>query len=88
MATEAENAGRERFVVFVNDVEETWDRSEVLAKLMMERAGRTNTQGYVLEALDHKGGSMVKEFQPDQVVDLREPDRRFFRIVPGGGGYS
>lgn len=82
------DGSRERFVVFVNDVEETWDRPEVLAKLMMERAGKKETQGFVLEALTGKGGQMVKEFQPDQIVDLREPDRKFFRIVPGGGGYS
>ena len=76
------------FEIFVGEIREEWGQPEVLARDIMAKAGRTSPQGYVLEALERKNGPMVKEFTPDQTVDLREPDRKFFRITAGGGGYS
>jgi hypothetical protein len=87
MDTSAE-AGRERFEVFVNDVPEVWDTKDVLASKMMERAGIKDTKDHILEALDGKNGTPVAEFQPNQEVDLSLPDRKFFRVTAGGGGFS
>ena len=48
----------------------------------------TNTAGLVLEALNKKNGNAVAEFKPTDKVNLDLPERRFFRITAGGGGFS
>lgn len=76
------------FVIFVGDIEEKWDESAVTAKQIMERAGVTEPDKFVLEALDRKGGDAVAEFNSNDPVDLSAKDRKFFRVTPGGGGRS
>jgi hypothetical protein len=84
---EAEHGKRE-FDIFVGDIEEKWDRKEAPVDEIMRRAGVTEVKGHILEALDGKNGTPVKEFKPGETVDLSVPDRKFFRITPGGGGFS
>lgn len=76
------------FEIFVGDIKETWKDSIVLAKDIMMNAGKTDTTKLLLEALDRKNGHAIKEFTPDQEINLEEKDRTFFRITPEGGGYS
>ena len=79
---------RMHFEIFVGDIHEEWDKRNVLAKAIMNKAGVSDTANKILEALDKRNGDPVKDFQPDQLVDLSEADRKFFRISPGGGGFS
>jgi hypothetical protein len=74
-------------VIFVGEIKEEWDQDKVLASDIMAKAGDTDPND-ILEALDKKGGKVVKEFKPTETVDLDEKDRKFFRITAGGGGYS
>jgi len=78
----------ESHVIFVGDVEEVWDQDEVLASDIMAKAGVTNPSGLVLEALNRKDGNAVAEFKPTDKVNLDLPERKFFRITAGGGGFS
>ncbi len=64
------------------------DQNEVLASEIMQKAGVTTIDGFILEALDHKNGKAVQDFNPGDKVDLTLKDRKFFRITPGGGGFS
>jgi len=75
-------------VIFVGEIKEEWAEDLVLAADIMARAGRSPPDGFILEALDHKGGGAVMEFQPQDKVDLTVKDRKFFRMTPGGGGFS
>jgi hypothetical protein len=79
---------RRKFEIFVGDVKEEWDQEKVSAGDIMKKAGFSDPQNYVLEALDHKNGNPVAEFQSGDIVNLAEPERRFFRVTPGGGGRS
>ncbi len=74
--------------IFVGDIKEVWDQDTVLASEIMQRAGVANTQGFILEALDHPNGQAVQDFNPGDAVNLTLEDRRFYRITPGGGGFS
>jgi len=74
--------------IFVGDITEVWDQNEVLASEIMQKAGVTTIDGFILEALDHKNGKAVQDFNPGDKVDLTLKDRKFFRITPGGGGFS
>jgi len=74
--------------IFVGDIREEWRQDQVLASEIMIKAGTTDATNYVLEALDKKGGTAVAEFKPNEPVDLTLKDRKFFRITPGGGGFS
>jgi len=76
------------FEIFVGDIKEEWDHEMVPAEDIMRRAGFSDPQNYVLEALNRKKGEPVAEFQSNAVVNLAEPDRKFFRVTPGGGGRS
>ena len=76
------------FVIFVGDIQEKWDQGTVTAKQIMEKTGVTEPDKFVLEALDHKGGDPVAEFNSNDPVDLAVKDRKFFRVTPGGGGRS
>ena len=75
-------------IIFVGEIKEEWEENLVLAADIMAKAGRSPPDGSILEALDRKGGSAVMEFQPQDKVDLTVKDRKFFRITPGGGGFS
>lgn len=90
--TEEQETGKDAkhavFVIFVGDIEEKWDEPTVEAKRIMEKAGVTEPDKFVLEALDHKGGDPVAEFNASDPVDLSAKDRKFFRVTPGGGGRS
>ena len=79
---------KKHFEIFVDDVKEVWEHPEVAAKLIIERAGFTDPEKFVLEALDKRGGKPVAEFQPSEIVNLADRDRAFFRVTPGGGGRS
>lgn len=79
---------KEQFTIFVGTIEEHWDHKDVPVDDIMREAGRKDLKGLVLEALDGKDGSPVKEFKLGEVVDLSVPDRKYFRITPGGGGFS
>jgi hypothetical protein len=83
-----DGAKRREFEIFVGDVKEDWDKDMVLAGDIMKRAGFSDPQNYVLEALNQKKGNPVAEFQSSATVNLAEPDRKFFRVTPGGGGRS
>jgi len=79
---------KKHFEIFVDGIKEVWERAEVIAKAIIERAGFTDPEKFVLEALDKRGGKPAAEFQPDEIVNLAEKDRTFFRVTPGGGGRS
>jgi hypothetical protein len=76
------------FEIFVSDIREEWNQSQVLASGIMSKAGTTDVTNFILEALDRKNGSAVFDFKPTDLVDLTLKDRKFFRITPGGGGFS
>ena len=80
--------GKRTFEIFVGDIKETWHEAQVLASAIMEQAGVSASDNLVLEALDKHNGKSVKEFKPADTVNLEDKDRKFFRIAPGGGGYS
>jgi hypothetical protein len=80
--------GKREFVIFVGDIEEKWGQKDAPVDEIMRRAGVTEPKGHILEALDGKNGTPVKEFKPGETVDLSVPDRKFFRVTPGGGGFS
>jgi len=82
------DASQGTFVIFVGDIQEKWDQSTVTAKQIMEKAGVAEPDKFVLEALNHKGGDPVAEFNSNDPVDLSVKDRKFFRVTPGGGGRS
>lgn len=75
-------------VIFVGDIQEKWNESAAPADQIMRQAGVTEPTQFVLEALDHKGGTPVAEFNSTDSVDLTAKDRKFFRVTPGGGGRS
>ena len=76
------------YVIFVGDIEEKWREAVVSAEKIMRAAGVSDPDKFVLEALDREGGNPVAEFGPQDLVDLAEKDRKFFRVTPGGGGRS
>lgn len=86
--TEKREIDEKRYEIFVGEIRETWNHPQVSAKEIIERAGYSEPQKYVLEALDRPAGRPVAEFEPDATVDLAERDRKFFRVTPGGGGRS
>jgi hypothetical protein len=73
--------------IFVNGVREEWDQNQVLASDIMKTAGGP-VDNAILEALDRPNGKSVQDFNPGDNVDLTVKDRKFFRITPGGGGFS
>ena len=79
---------KKHFEIFVDDIKEVWEHTEVAAKAIIERAGFTDPEKFVLEALDKRAGKPVAEFQPSEIVNLADKDRTFFRVTPGGGGRS
>lgn len=79
---------KKKFKIFVGDFEQEWEQSQVLAADIMKKAGTEDVANFVLEALDRKGGKAIAEFKPNEMVDLALKDRKFFRITPGGGGFS
>ena len=74
--------------IFVGDIKEVWNQDEVLASDIMVRAGVSNTAGFILEALDRPNGKTIQDFNPGDKVNLTLKDRKFYRITPGGGGFS
>lgn len=80
--------GNKHYEIFVGDIKEAWTSDTVPAKAIIEKAGIEEADKFVLEALNHKGGSPVAEFAPTGTVDLTVSDRKFFRVTPGGGGRS
>lgn len=88
MSDEPKAAEKEVHEIFVGDFREEWRQNQVLASDIMKEAGTTDTTNVVLEALDRKNGKAVAEFKPNELVDLTLKDRKFFRITPGGGGFS
>lgn len=94
MANESENQNKHdhghghMYVIFVGDIREEWRQDNVLASDIMAKADVADPTGFILEALDRKNGKAVAEFQPNEMVNLTDKDRKFFRITPGGGGFS
>lgn len=86
--TPAETRESAHHEIFVGDVKETWSQDEVLASEIMQKAGVSNTTGFILEALDRPNGKAVQDFNPGDKVSLTLKDRKFFRVTPGGGGFS
>ena len=82
------DAAQRVYVIFVGDIVEKWHEAIVAAEQIMREAGVSDPSKFVLEALDHKGGKAVAEFQPQESVNLTEKERKFFRVTPGGGGRS
>ena len=76
------------YEIFVGDIREEWSQNQVLASEIMNKAGTTDATNFILEALDRKNGTAVFDFKPTDLVDLALKDRKFFRITPGGGGFS
>lgn len=58
----------------------------VLSRKILEAAGAIPPESFTLEALSGPQGHAVKEFGPDDKIDLDDPERKFFRAVPNGGG--
>ncbi len=89
---EQSKAGKEDshavYVIFVGDIQEKWNDATITAGQIMKEAGVSEPDQFVLEALDHKGGTPVAEFGSQDSVDLTVKDRKFFRVTPGGGGRS
>jgi hypothetical protein len=81
-------SGHDMHVIFVGDIQEKWREPVVTAKQIMEEAGITTADQFVLEALTQKGGTPVAEFNAADNVDLTVEHRKFFRVTPGGGGRS
>lgn len=79
---------KHNFEIFVGDIKEDWSQSQVLASDIMKKAGTVDVTNFILEALDRRNGKAVAEFKPNEIVDLTLKDRKFFRITPGGGGFS
>ena len=75
-------------VIFVGEIEEKWQQDSAKASEIMQKAGVPDPSNFVLEALNHKGGDPVAEFQSGDTVHFEHKDRKFFRITPGGGGRS
>jgi hypothetical protein len=73
--------------IFANGVKEEWEQNQVLASDIMRKAGGP-VDNSILEALDRPNGKAVQDFNPGDTVDLTVKDRKFFRITPGGGGFS
>lgn len=86
MSTESES--RIEHEIFVGDIKEVWKQNQVLASEIMIKAGTTDVNQFILEALDRQNGKAVADFKPNEIVDLALKDRKFFRITPGGGGFS
>ena len=86
--TESKHEFNGMHVIFVGDIQEKWTEPVVSAEKIMKEAGVTEPAQFVLEALDHKGGSPVAEFNSTDSVDLNAKERKFFRVTPGGGGRS
>ncbi len=74
--------------IFVGEIREEWRQDKVLASEIMAGAGTTDPTGFILEALERRNGKAVQDFNPGDTVDLTLKDRKFFRITPGGGGFS
>jgi hypothetical protein len=85
---QAVDSAHKVFVIFVGDIEEQWREAVVSAERIMRGAGVSDPAKFILEALNHKGGTPVAEFGPQDSVDLDAKDRKFFRVTPGGGGRS
>ncbi len=79
---------KKSYSIYVGDVQQKWGTSSITAQNIIREAGIAPSDQFILEALDKHNGSAIKEYTPDQLVDLKEEDRKFFRIIPGGGGYS
>jgi hypothetical protein len=75
-------------VIHVGKMEQTWDQDVVKASAVMVRANFTPPEGNVLEALTHQGGDVDKDFQPNDDVDLRQDNRKFFTVTSAGSGRS
>jgi hypothetical protein len=92
ITVEQNEAGRDAahavYVIFVGDIEEKWEEAIVSAEKIMRKAGVSEPDKFILEALDHKGGTPVAEFGQQESLDLAAKDRKFFRVTPGGGGRS
>lgn len=82
------SSGTRVYEIFVGDIREEWDHDRVLASEIMIKAGTADVANFILEALDRKNGTAIFEFKPTESVDLALKDRKFFRITPGGGGFS
>ena len=85
---QGDNQIHQEHVIFVGDIQEKWLQSSVTAKQILQKAGVQNPHQFVLEALNHRGGIPVAEFGENDIVNLDDQDRKFFRITPGGGGRS
>ena len=75
-------------VIFVNDVKQDWTEDQVQARRIIERAGKSPPEQYLLEELDHQHGKSIRDYQPNETVNIGRPGVEFFRITPGGGGFS
>jgi hypothetical protein len=80
---------KKHYEIFVVDIKEEWIQPQVLASDIMKKANPIiDPANFVLEALDKRNGKQVAEFKANEIVDLSLKDRKFFRITPGGGGFS
>ncbi len=75
-------------VIHVGKMEQTWEEDLVKASAIMIRANFTPPDGFILEALTHPNGDVVKDYQPNDEVDLRDEKSKFFSVTPGGSGRS
>ena len=79
---------RRHFVVHIAGETITFDTSPVKASVILAKGGAEPPSDFILEALSGPHGQAVAQFKPDDEVDLTQPDRKFFRAVPNGGGRS
>lgn len=88
MSIDEKDQSDRKYEIFVGEIREEWSQDKVIASKIMEDAGTKDFNGFILEALDRKNGRAVQDFKPNEEVDLTLRDRKFFRITPGGGGFS
>lgn len=71
----------EGHTVHVNDETETIQPDQVPAVRLIEIAEDGDPKEFVLEALNGQGGTMVEDFQHEEIVDLTEEHRTWFRTL-------
>lgn len=74
------------YIVFVGKVKLSYEESPIPASRLLADGGATPVEKFILEGLQGESGRAVKEYQPNDMVDLNEQHSKHFRAVPSGGG--
>ncbi len=88
MSNQEQKHEHRKFVIHVGNLKLPYEESEVSASRILEDAGATPTNKFILEATQGASGTPVAEFEAKETVDLSQKHREHFRAVPKGGGRS